>query len=139
MSKIDINKSWDYAAAIEKTNHIRLKNRYDLFINGKFVEPLSKKYFNTINPSTNKVIAKIAESNNQDVDKAVIAARNAFKSWSKLLPKERGKYIFRIARMIQERSKEFAIIESMDGATIVGLISLLILAHVIGVLCIRRD
>jgi aldehyde dehydrogenase (NAD+) len=115
MSKIDINKSWKYDAASESTSHIKLKDKYDLFIGGEFVKPLSKKYFNTLNPATNQSIAKIADANDKDIDKAVKSARKAFKSWSKLDPKERGKYIFRIARMIQERAKEFAVIESMDG------------------------
>jgi len=115
MSKIDINKSWKYDAAPESTSHIKLKDKYDLFIGGKFVKPLSKKYFNTLNPATNQSIAKIADANDKDVDRAVKSARKAFVSWSKLDPKERGKYIFRIARMIQERAKEFAVIESMDG------------------------
>ena len=115
MSKIDINKSWKYDAAPESKSHIKLKDKYDLFIGGEFVKPLSKKYFNTLNPATNQSIAKIADANDKDIDKAVKSARKAFKSWSKLDPKERGKYIFRIARMIQERAKEFAVIESMDG------------------------
>jgi len=115
MNKIDINKSWNYASAAEGTEHIQLKSKYDLFINGEFVKPSSKKYFNTINPANGEHIAKVAQANKEDVDKAVKAARKAFKSWSKLEPKERGKYIFRIARMIQERAKEFALIESMDG------------------------
>ena len=115
MSKIDINKSWKYDAAPESTSHIKLKDKYDLFIGGEFVKPLSKKYFNTLNPATNQSIAKIADANDKDVDRAVKSARKAFQSWSKLDPKERGKYIFRIARMIQERAKEFAVIESMDG------------------------
>jgi aldehyde dehydrogenase (NAD+) len=115
MSKIDINKSWKYDAAPESISHIKLKDKYDLFIGGEFVKPLSKKYFNTLNPATNQSIAKIADANDKDIDKAVKSARKAFKSWSKLDPKERGKYIFRIARMIQERAKEFAVIESMDG------------------------
>ena len=115
MSKIDINKSWKYDAAPESTSHIKLKDKYDLFIGGEFVKPLSKKYFNTLNPATNQSIAKIADANDKDVDRAVKSARKAFESWSKLDPKERGKYIFRIARMIQERAKEFAVIESMDG------------------------
>jgi aldehyde dehydrogenase (NAD+) len=115
MSKLNLNKTWSYAAAPESTDHVILKEKYDLFINGEFVKPNSKKYFDTINPATDEVIAKIAEANNKDIDLAVKSARIAFKSWSKLDPKERGKYIFRIARMLQERAKEFAVIESMDG------------------------
>ena len=115
MSKVDINKNWNYAAAPENTAHIKLKKKYDLFIGGDFVKPLSKKYFDTVNPANGEQIAKVAEANKQDVDRAVKAARKAFKSWSKLSVKERGKYIFRIARMMQERAREFAVIESLDG------------------------
>ena len=115
MSKLNLNKTWNYAAATESTNHILLKEKYDLFINGEFVKSNSKKYFDTINPATDEVIAKISEANKKDIDLAVKSAKIAFRSWSKLKAKERGKYIFRIARMIQERAKEFAVIESMDG------------------------
>ena len=115
MSKLDLISSWEFTDAPESTNHIKLKTRYDLFIDGEFVTPQSRKYFDTTNPATNEVIAEIASANKKDVDKAVKSARKAFKSWSKLAGKERGKYIFRIARMIQERAREFAVIESMDG------------------------
>ena len=115
MSKLNLNKTWNYAAATESTNHILLKEKYDLFINGEFVKSNSKKYFDTINPATDEVIAKISEANKKDIDLAVKSAKIAFRSWSKIKAKERGKYIFRIARMIQERAKEFAVIESMDG------------------------
>ena len=115
MSKLNLNKTWNYAAATESTHHILLKEKYDLFINGEFVKSNSKKYFDTINPATDEVIAKISEANKKDIDFAVKSAKIAFRSWSKLKAKERGKYIFRIARMIQERAKEFAVIESMDG------------------------
>ncbi|MDG2263427.1 MAG: aldehyde dehydrogenase family protein, partial [Flavobacteriales bacterium] len=115
MSKLNLNKTWNYAAATESTNHILLKEKYDLFINGEFVKSNSKKYFDTINPATDVVIAKISEANKKDIDLAVKSAKIAFRRWSKLKAKERGKYIFRIARMIQERAKEFAVIESMDG------------------------
>ncbi|PCI09738.1 MAG: betaine-aldehyde dehydrogenase [Flavobacteriaceae bacterium] len=107
--------TWAYADAPESTDHIKIKKQYELFIDGKFVAPSKKKYFDTINPSTQKKIASIAEASSEDVDKAVAAANKAFKSWSKLSGKERGKYIFRIARLIQERAREFAVIESLDG------------------------
>ena len=115
MSKLNLNKTWNYAAATESTNHILLKEKYDLFINGEFVKSNSKKCFDTINPATDEVIAKISEANKKDIDLAVKSAKIAFRRWSRLKAKERGKYIFRIARMIQERAKEFAVIESMDG------------------------
>ncbi len=107
--------SWTYDEAPESTDHIQVKKQYDLFIDGKFVKPVKGKYFDTINPSNDKKIARVAEATKEDVNKAVKAARKAFKGWSNLEGKERGKYIFRIARLIQERAREFAVIESLDG------------------------
>ena len=115
MSKLDLNKSWNYSDALESQDHIIIEKKYDLFINGQFVKPNSKKYFDTVNPATDEVISKIAKANEEDVDLSVKSARDAFAVWSNISPKERGKYIFRIARMIQERAKEFAVIESIDG------------------------
>ena len=98
--------NWEYAPAPEAKDHAKLKSQYDLFINGKFVKPNSKKYFDTINPATEQVISSVADANEKDVDNAVKAARNAYdKTWSKMPAKERGKYIYRIARMIQERAR----------------------------------
>jgi aldehyde dehydrogenase (NAD+) len=107
--------SWTYDEAPESTDHIQIKKQYELFIDGKFIPPVKKNYFDTIDPSTNKKIASVAEASSEDVNKAVKAARKAFKDWSSLTGKERGKYIFRIARLIQERAREFAVIESLDG------------------------
>lgn len=121
MAKKDIKKleyftDWKYAPAPEATDHIRLQKQYELFINGKFVKPNSGKYFDTINPATEEKIASIAESNEKDVDTAVKAARTAYdKTWSKMPAKERAKYIYRIARLIQERARELSVIETMDG------------------------
>ncbi len=107
--------SWGYEAAPESMDHIHIKKRYELFINGEFKAPVEGKYFNTINPANHEVISEVAEASAADVDKAVIAAEKAFKKWSSLPGKERGKFIFRIARLIQERAREFAVIESLDG------------------------
>jgi len=112
---LGFDDGWMYDPAPESADHIDLKNSYDLFIDGKFCKPNSAKYFETINPSNGEVLAKIAEANEKDIDKAVKSARAAHKEWSSMDPKERAKYIFRIARMIQERAREFAVIESMDG------------------------
>lgn len=106
---------WDYAPAPESASHIRLEKRYGHFINGKFVKPSNGKYFKTINPATEAIIAEVAEGSQADVDAAVKAARNAFKVWSNLPAAERAKYIYRIARLMQERAREFAVIESIDG------------------------
>lgn len=106
---------WDYAPAPESSSHVEIKEKYDLFINGKFVKPKENKYFKSINPADESVISNIAEASEADVDQAVKAARVAFGKWSKIKTKERGKYLFRIARLIQERAREFAVIESIDG------------------------
>ena len=111
----DFSSFWPYSPALESTDNISIKKQYGLFINGKFVEPVQGKYFKSINPATEEKLSDIAEATKEDVDMAVKAARTAFnRTWSKMPAKERGKYIFRIARMIQERSKELAIIESID-------------------------
>jgi len=107
--------SWKYSEAPESTSHIQIQKKYDLYIDGKFTKPVKGKYFNTINPANDEKISVVAEATKEDVDVAVEAARKAFNGWSKLSGKERGKYIFRIARLIQERAREFAVIESMDG------------------------
>ena len=112
---LDFKTDWAYAPAPEDTKHITLQKQYDLFIDGKFVKPNSKKYFDTVNPATEQKIAEIAEADEKDVDTAVKAARKAFNKWSTISAKERGKYMFRIARLMQERAREFSVIETMDG------------------------
>jgi aldehyde dehydrogenase (NAD+) len=107
---------WDLSPALESKGHINLKSKYDLFINGKWVKPSSGKYFDTTNPATEEKLAEIAHANEADIDKAVKAARDAYTNvWSKMSGAERGKYIYRIARLIQERAREFAVIETLDG------------------------
>ena len=116
IKKIEYFTDWKYAPSPEATDHIRLQKQYDLFINGKFVKPNSGKYFDTINPATEEKISSIAEANEKDVDSAVKAARGAYdKTWSKMPAKERAKYIYRIARLIQERARELSVIETLDG------------------------
>lgn len=114
--KLKFSSGWQYAPAPESASHVKLKDRYDLFIDGKFVKPSSGKYFETINPATEAKLSEVAEANAADVDKAVKAARNASdKYWKKMPGRERAKYIYRISRMIQERAREFAVIETLDG------------------------
>ena len=114
--KLKFDTARTYAPALESRSAAKIAPRYDLFINGKFEKPLSKKYFDTINPANEEKLSEIAEANTADVDKAVKAARAAYdKVWKKMPPKERGKYIFRIARMVQERARELAVIETLDG------------------------
>jgi aldehyde dehydrogenase (NAD+) len=113
---LNFDTSWQYAPALESIEHIQLKNQYELFIDGKFVKPSESNYFESINPATEKKISNVAIASQLDVDKAVKAARNAYnKTWKHLAPSERGKYLFRIARVIQEKARELAIIESLDG------------------------
>ena len=105
---------WEYDPAPE-TADPKLKSKYDLFIGGKFVASKAGKYFDSINPATEEVLAEIALANQADVDAAYQAAQKAFSAWSKLPGTERGKYLYRIARLIQDRAREFAVAESMDG------------------------
>ena len=108
--------TFEYSPAPESTAIVDISAQYGLFINGKFVAAKGSKTFNTINPATEKVLSKIAYAQASDVDKAVVAARSAYtKVWSKMAPQERGKYLFRIARIMQERAREFAVLETMDN------------------------
>jgi aldehyde dehydrogenase (NAD+) len=114
--KLKFESSRNLAPAPESKSVAKIEERYDLFINGKFEKPSSKKYFDTINPANEEKLSSIADANAADVNKAVLAARNAYeKVWKKTAPKERAKYIYRIARMIQERARELAVIETLDG------------------------
>jgi aldehyde dehydrogenase (NAD+) len=107
---------WGYDEAPESKDIVRLQDRYGLFIGGEFVEPKSGKYFPTIDPSTEEVLAEVPEAGPEDVALAVDAARATFEStWRDLPGKERAKYLYRIARALQERAREFAVLESMDG------------------------
>lgn len=114
--RLDFGDAWQYAPAPEATDHVRLQSRYELFIGGRFVEPALGRYFSTVNPATEQPIAEIAEATEQDVERAVAAARRAYQRvWRLLRPLERGKYLYRIARMIQERARELAVVETLDG------------------------
>jgi len=108
--------TWQYAPAPESKSAASIKSQYDLFINGEWVKPSGNKYFDTINPATEEKLSEVAEANVADVDKAVSAARRSYeKVWKKMPAKERAKYIFRIARMVQEKARELAIIETLNG------------------------
>lgn len=114
--KLKFDAARNLAPAPESKSAAKIQPRYDLFINGKFEKPASKKYFATINPANEEKLSEVAEANQADVNKAVSAARQAYdKTWRKISPRERSKYIYRIARMIQERAREFAVIETLDG------------------------
>jgi aldehyde dehydrogenase (NAD+) len=106
----------DYAPAPEATDHVKLRADHGLLIGGRWVEPASGKHFKTISPATEEVLAEVAEAGEEDVDAAVRAARAAYtKVWSKLSGAERAKYLYRIARILQERAREFAVLETMNG------------------------
>jgi len=106
---------WDYAPAPESRDAASLKDRYDLFVGGEFVAPKDGSREPTINPATEESLAEVAFAGPKDVERAVAAARAAAGPWRALPPLERGKYLFRIARLIQERARELAVVESLDG------------------------
>ena len=107
--------NWEYSESIESEKIINIEKKYGNFIDGKFVTPKSKQYIDTISPSTEKILSSISIGNQQDVDYAVSSAKEGLKKWSKTNPSERAKYLFKLARLIQERSREFAVLESLDG------------------------
>jgi aldehyde dehydrogenase (NAD+) len=106
---------FEYAPAPEATDHVRIADRYDLFIGGRFVAPHSGRRFATINPATEQTLAEVAEADEVDVDRAVTAAAAAFERWAALSPARRARYVFRISRLLQERARELAIVETLDG------------------------
>lgn len=113
---LDFGHAWDYAPAPESSDHVKIESRYDLFIGGEWKAPKSKKYFATVSPSTEQKLAEVADANAADVDDAVKAARKAYDThWGKMPGKERAKYIFRIARAMQEKARELSVVETMDG------------------------
>ncbi len=106
---------WEYATAPESTDIVTIEDRYGLFIGGEFVEPKSGRWFETIDPATEATLAEVAEAGPEDVAIAVDVAREASAGWQALSGAERAKYIYRIARQLQERAREFAVLESMNG------------------------
>jgi aldehyde dehydrogenase (NAD+) len=114
--RLNFGGKWDYAPAPEDSKSYVIAPRHELFINGKFVPPASGKYFTSINPATEQTLTEIAAANEADVDAAVKSARRAYERiWGKMPGRERGKYLYRIARIIQEKARELAVLETMDG------------------------
>jgi aldehyde dehydrogenase (NAD+) len=108
--------AWEYASAPESRDIVKLEERYGLFVRGEFVEPASGEYYETIDPASEEPLAEIPQAGPEDVALAVQAARDAFADgWSAAAPAERAKYLYRIARILQERSREFAVLESLNG------------------------
>jgi aldehyde dehydrogenase (NAD+) len=115
-ARAPVPSAFEYATAPESREIVRLEERYGLFIGGEFVEPRSGEFQPSINPASEEPLAEVAYAGAEDVDLAVRTARNAFENgWSDLPASERAKYMFRIARILQERSREFAVLESLDG------------------------
>ncbi|MDL2077240.1 aldehyde dehydrogenase family protein [Streptomyces sp. GXMU-J15] len=106
---------FEYAPAPESRSVVDIAPSYGLFIDGEFVEAADGKVFKTVSPSTEEVLSEVAQAGEADVDRAVQAARKAFEKWSALPGAERAKYLFRIARIIQERSRELAVLETLDN------------------------
>ncbi|MBP9920205.1 MAG: aldehyde dehydrogenase family protein [Dermatophilaceae bacterium] len=107
--------TFDYAPAPESRTVVTIANSYGLFINGEFNDGHGTP-FDTINPATEEVLAQVSEASTADVDRAVKAARTAYETvWSRLSGADRGKYLFRIARLLQERAREFAVLETLDN------------------------
>jgi aldehyde dehydrogenase (NAD+) len=114
-SRSPVPAAWDYAPAPESREVVRLEERYGLFVGGEWVEPRSGESFTTIAPRDEEPLAQVAQAGPEDVSAAVAAAREAFGDWSALPGADRAKYLFRIARILQERSREFAVLESLNG------------------------
>ena len=107
---------FEYANAPESKAIANISPNYGLFIGGKFVDPKKGKSFSTINPATEELLSKVGYGDKSDIDAAVRSARAAYtKIWSKMPAKERGKYLYRIARIMQERAREFAVVETLDN------------------------
>ena len=106
--------TFEYSPAPESKSIVKIDKEYGHFINGKFVK--GKNHFATINPATEEILSRVANGDRGDIDKAVAAAQIAYsKVWSKLSGAERGKYLYRIARILQERAREFAVLETLDN------------------------
>ncbi|HEX6877448.1 MAG TPA: aldehyde dehydrogenase family protein, partial [Nocardioidaceae bacterium] len=113
---LDARTAFDYAPAPESRAVVDIRSSYGLFVDGEFTDPAGGRSFKTISPATEEVLAEVAEASAEDVDRAVKAARRAHtKVWSTMPGRERAKYLFRIARIIQERSRELAVLESLDN------------------------
>jgi aldehyde dehydrogenase (NAD+) len=107
---------WEYAPAPESREIVTIQREYNLFVDGEFVPPATGESFTTLNPASEEPLARVAQAGEADIDRAVAAARKAFEtSWGRLAGRERAKYLYRIARAIQERAREFAVLESLDN------------------------
>jgi len=116
LPRLRLGAGWSYAPAPESAASARINEQYELFMNGKWQKPAKRAYIDSINPATEKKLYRAAVASEQDIDKAVVSARTAFdKYWKKMPANERGKYIFRIARLLQEQARELSVMETLDG------------------------
>jgi len=114
--RLNFGGQWDFAPAPEDSKNYLIEPRQELFIGGKWVRPHSQRHFPSLNPATEETLTEIALADATDVDRAVKSARRAYANvWSKMSGRERGKYLYRIARLIQEKARELAVLETMDG------------------------
>ena len=121
---------FEYAPAPESRSIVDIAPSYGLFIDGEFVDGTGTP-FKTVNPATEEVLSEIATGTEADVDRAVKAARRAFtKVWGPMRPADRGKYLFRIARLLQERAREFAVLESLDNGLLFCVFWFLLHIHI---------
>jgi len=114
--RLRFGDKWDYAPAPETSEYIKIAPRHELFIDGQFSPAAGGKYFDSINPATEEKLSEVALAGEADVDRAVQAARRAFENgWGRMPGRERARYLYRVARLIQEKSRELAVLETMDG------------------------
>ncbi len=113
---LSASSAWTYAPAPESRDVVQVRSSYGLFIDGEFVEPGDGEVFKTVNPATEEVLAEVAEAGQDDIDRAVAAARRAYDEvWGPMSGRERAKYLYRIARIVQERARELAVLETLDN------------------------
>src|SRR5438132_10924026 len=108
-----VPSGWTYAAAPESREIVSLRERYGLFVGGEWLEPTET--YTTLSPASEEPLAEVAQATPAEVERAVAVAREGFGTWSALPGSERAKYLFRIARILQERAREFAVLESLNG------------------------
>jgi aldehyde dehydrogenase (NAD+) len=113
--ELTFDRAWRYAPAPESAGHVAIAARYDLFVGGEFVAPKAGEYFATVNPATEETLSEVALAGEADVDAAVRAAQKAQPAWLKLSGDDRARYLFRIARILLERAREFAVLETLDN------------------------
>ncbi len=113
--ELTFGQRWAYAPSREATDHVKIPARRDLFVGGAWTKPKSKTWFPTVNPATGAALGEVAFAGPQDVDAAVQAAGKALPAWRRLSGEDRGRHLFRIARILQERAREFAVLETLDN------------------------